>query len=78
MIEGSTLIDQSLKVTISHDESKDGKFDFSMPNVKKGATSTQLVSAAKAVDSLIDGNGVLQVMVTQKSTLDLDSADAPA
>lgn len=78
MIEGTDLIDQSLKVTVSHDKSKDGKFNFSMPNVRKGATGAQMVAAAKAVDSLIDANGVIEIVLTQKSTIDLDSANAPA
>lgn len=72
----NNLIDQSMKLTISHDESKDGKFSFNMANVKKGTSEAQMVAAAKAVDSLIDANGLIDITLTQKYSLNLEEPAA--
>lgn len=69
----NNLIEQNIQFTFSGDNYKDGKMSRIYKNVRKDAAAADLVKVGKAISGLQKDNGLVEAVLIQKSTVDLDA-----
>lgn len=69
----NNLIEQNIQFTFSGDNYKDGKMSRIYKNVRKDVAGADLIKVGKAISGLQKDNGLIEAVLIQKSTVDLDA-----